>query len=224
MIAYIPARGGSKRIPKKNIKPLGEKPIIAHVIQTAQKLSFIDRVCVFTDDKEIQKVTSNYGAETGDLRVSELAGDFVGLMDLIKKDVFRFAGDADDLLLILPTAALVQKVHYEEAYHIYRKDSPDVLTSVTEYPISPLWAMMKGANNYWVPVYPEALNKRSKDLPKTCVDAGLFHFIKWKEIQKYKTLVVDKLMVYHIPSSIAVDVDTPEDWKRLELLFRTKEK
>jgi len=120
----------------------------------------------------------------------------------------------------LPTAALVQKFHYKEAFDIYKRHSPQVLMSSVAYPISPLWAMQQDSNGFWKPLHPEMIKKRSQDLPNTCTDAGLFYMMKWKEIQHYETLMVDRLLVYNVPSEIAADVDTPSDWQRLELLYK----
>jgi len=220
MIAYIPARGGSKRIPRKNIKLLAGKPIIAHVIETVKSLEFIEKVYVSTEDSEIQSIAEALGIETKELRKASLANDNASFMDLIRKDVPRFAENSKDLLFVLPTAALSKKKQYDEAYDIYKKHSPQILMSSVEYPISPLWAMTEGSNGYWKPLHPEAIKKKSQDLPLMCADAGLFYMMKWKEIQNYETLMVDRLLVYNVPSDIAVDVDTPSDWQRLELLYK----
>lgn len=224
MIAYIPARGGSKRIHRKNIKLLGGKPIIAHVIETAKSLDFIRKVCVSTDDLEIQNIAAEYGAETGNLRASELADDFVDCITLVKEDVPRFANETNDLLMILPTAALVQKRHYYNAYAIYQEKSPHILMSTIEYPISPLWAMVLDDNGFCKPVHPESLKMRSQDLPRTCVDAGLFYMMSKHRIHGDEGSVSEKVFAYNVPSDIAVDVDTPADWEQLEILYRLQKR
>ena len=215
MIAYIPARGGSKRIPRKNIKLLDGKPIIAHVIETVKTLDFIRKVCVSTDDKEIQGLARKYGAETGELRASELAGDFVDCRTLILKDAPRFTGNTKDLLMILPTAALVQKKHYYDAFGVYQEKSPQTLMSTIEYPISPLWAMVQDSNGFCKAVNPGFIKMRSQDLPRTCVDAGLFYMMKLEEIRNNENFIADKLLAYNVPPDIAVDVDTPSDWETI---------
>ena len=220
MIAYIPARGGSKRIPGKNIKLLGGKPVIAHVIETVKALDFIECVCVSTDSVEIQSVAKMYGAITGELRSGALAGDYVDFITLIRQDLPRFARNHDDILFVLPTAALVKKINYEEAFDIYKSRSPQVLMATITYPLSPLWALKEDSSGYWKSLYPEDIKKRSQDLPQFCVDAGLFYMMKWKEVQNYETVIADRLLTYNIPSEIAVDVDTPGDWKRLEALYK----
>jgi CMP-N-acetylneuraminic acid synthetase len=220
MIAYIPARGGSKRIPRKNIKLLVGRPVLARVIEVLKSLEFVEKVCVSTDDLEIQKIAIQSGAETGELRAKELSDDYVDFITLIGKDVPRFACDSEDILFALPTAALIQKKHYCEAFEIYKKSSPQLLMAVVDYLISPLWAMQQGTDGFWKPLHPEAIRKRSQDLPRTCTDAGLFHFMKWKVVKKFKTLMVDRLLAYHVSHDIAVDVDTLEDWVCLEKLYQ----
>jgi len=224
MIVYIPGRGGSKRIPKKNIKLLGGKPVIAHVIETAKSLDFVDAVFVSTDDTSIQKIATEWGAKTKDLRDEKLSEDHVDFISLIRGDVQRFVDDDEDLLFILPTAVLVEKKHYTEAYQIYRKSAPQLLMSTIDYPISPLWAMQKDSKGFWKALHPEAIKMRSQDLPQTCVDAGLFYMMKWKEVRKFDSFIVDKLLTYSIPREVAVDVDTPSDWKVLEELYTKKSK
>ncbi len=220
MIAYVPARGGSKRIPRKNIKLLGGKPIIAHVIETIKSLDFISNVCVSTDDIEIQDIAIKYGAETGALRIPKLADDFVDFITLVKEDVPRFANNTNDILMILPTAALVQKDLYYNAYAVYQEKSPHILMSTIEYPISPLWAMVQDNNGYCKAVHPEFIKMRSQDLPRTCVDAGLFYMMKLEEIRSADSLTAEKLLSYNVPPDIVVDVDTPSDWEQLEILYQ----
>ncbi len=220
MIAYIPARGGSKRVPRKNIKKLGGKPIVAHVIETAKSLDFIRKVCVSTDDTEIQDIVIKYGAETGALRASKLADDYVDCVTLIKEDVPRFVNDSEDFLMILPTAALVQVNHYYSAYALFKERTPHVLMSTVEYPISPFWAMVLDENGFCKPVHPESLKIRSQDLPRTCVDAGLFYMMSKNRIHNKEGPGHENVLAYNIPSDIAVDVDNPVDWEELEILFQ----
>ena len=224
MIAYIPARGGSKRIPRKNIKKLGGKPIVAHVIETVKSLDFITKVFVSTDDTEIQDIVIKYGAETGALRASKLADDYVDCVTLIKEDVPRFVNDSEDFLMILPTAALVQVNHYYAAYALFKERTPQVLMSTVGYPISPFWAMVLDENGFCKPVHPESLKIRSQDLPSTCVDAGLFYMMSKNRLHREEGLGHDNILAYIIPSDIAVDVDTPADWEQLEILYEKQKR
>ena len=148
MIAYIPARGGSKRIPQKNIKLLGGRPVLARIIEVLKSLEFVKKVCVSTDDLKIQEIAIQSGAETGELRAKELSDDYVNFITLIRKDVPRFAGDSEDILFALPTAALIQKKHYCEAFEIYKKSSPQLLMAAVDYPIGP--TMGNAARYRWL--------------------------------------------------------------------------
>jgi pseudaminic acid cytidylyltransferase len=222
MIAYIPARGGSKRIPRKNIKMLDGKPVIGHVIDIIKQLNFIAKICVSTDDPEIQNIAIKHGAATGALRKQELGGDFVGFINLLREDVARFAEADDDLLFVLPTAVLVRENHYREASQLFLRKRPEILMAAVEYPISPFWAMVSKGDEHWQPLHPEAITRRSQDLPKTCVDAGLFYIMQWKQVARYESLMADTLMVYRVPPEIAVDVDVPSDWDRLVLRYQTQ--
>jgi CMP-N-acetylneuraminic acid synthetase len=127
---------------------LGGRPVLARVIEVLKSLEFVEKVCVSTDDIEIQKKDIKSGAETGELRAKELSNDYVDFTILIGKDVARFAGDFTDILFTLPTAALVQKKHYCEAFDIYQQHSPQLLMATTGYPVSPLWAMQQDTDGY----------------------------------------------------------------------------
>lgn len=224
MFAYIPARGGSKRIPHKNIKQLGDKPIIAHVINALKKLDFIDAIYVSTDDPEIKEVAELYGAECHDLRSDELANDISGFIDLIHKDVPRYSklnGGDDEVLFVLATAALVPASVYQDAYKVYREHQPQILMSCEAYGTSPFWAMVEKSDGFWEPIFPNKVLTNSQDLPKTLVDAGLFYFFQLSSLMKYESVkIVDKLMPYLVEDAYLGDIDTPKDWQELELQYK----
>ena len=219
MFAYIPARGGSKRIPRKNIKELGGIPIIAHVIQTLKKLDFIERIYVSTDDDEILEISEHYGAICLDKREGELSDDYAGFIDLIKKDIPRFSKDSNsnDVLFVLATAALLPCEVYNEAYKKYVKESPQVLMSCETYDITPLWSMIKKDDGYWYPLHPDKVLVSSHDLPNALVDAGLFYFFNLSSIRHFNSLkLVDRLLPFVVSDKYKGDIDTPNDWDALE--------
>ncbi len=220
MIAYIPARGGSKRIHRKNIKKLDGKPIIAHVIENTRKLDFISKVCVSTDDIEIKDIAESFGAETLALRSLELSDDSSGFIDLIHKDIPRFSelnNHDKEILFVSATAALVTPFIFREAYSIYMKERPEVLMGCIEMPVTAFFAMVQKKDGYWKPLFPEKVFSNTQDLPKTLVDSGLFHFFNLGTMKNYKSLkLVDRLYAYQIDYWHTVDVDTPEDWSILE--------
>jgi len=223
MIAYIPARGGSKRIPYKNIKLLKNKPVIGHVIEKLKTLDFISNVCVSTDDPKIQDIAKSFGAMTLSIRSKELSNDAADLTDLYHHDIPRFseANNLDrEILLVLATAALVPIEIYYDAYSVYLKDKPELLMSCMEFPVSPFWMMTQKDDGYWKLMFPEKIKFNSQDLPKTLVDAGQFWFFNLDTIQKYDDLkLVDRLQPFTVDSRFCVDVDTEEDWNMLEMKY-----
>ena len=223
IFAYIPARGGSRRIPRKNIRLLDDTPVISHVIRTLRKLTFLQQIFVSTDDQEIADISESLGAKCLEFRRPELAGNDPGFIDLIRKDIPRYAranGDDDEVLFVLATAALVSTETFNDAYEKYCADAPDVLMSCEEFHMSPFWAMTKKPDGYWHPIFPEKVMVASSDLPTTLIDAGLFYFFRLETMERYKSLkLTDRLLAYVVPEEEACDVDTENDWRRLEEKF-----
>jgi pseudaminic acid cytidylyltransferase len=233
IIAYIPARGGSKRIPKKNIKLLGGKPSLTHVIEVLRRLDFLEGVCVSTDSPEISSVAIKAGATVLGLRDTALADDHVTLQELFNKDAerylryFNISLDEASVLMTIPTAALVTPDVYRHAYECYLKEKPSMLLSTVGYPISPYWALSKTKDGKWSPLFPEKLLIRSQDLPETQVDACLFYFLNYKKMVNHKTAWMEKnngLVCFPVADIMAVDVDTPKDWSELETKYKEKNK
>jgi len=218
VFAYIPARGGSKRVPGKNIRLLDGKPVIAHVIQCLRSLEFLSAVYVSTDDVEIAAVAESVGARTLALRTPALSNDTAGFMDLIRCDLPRYIsaenGDVE-VLFALATAALVPAAIYRDAYAIWQRASPDILMSCET--AFPWWAMTQKADGYWVPIFPEKTRINSQDLPPSLIDAGLFYFFRQPVIASFETVKeADRLLPFIVPDRYLGDIDTPEDWLLLE--------
>ncbi len=221
MFAYIPARGGSKRIPGKNVRMLGGKPIIAHVIETLRSLDFISAVHVSTDDAEIKAVAERHGAVCLDLRAPGLSDDSAGFIDLIRDDVPRFVaahGGDTEVLFALATAALVPASLLCEAHAVYRKERPDVLMSCE--PASPWWDMIRKEDGFWWPLYPDKVLINSQDLPLAMVDAGLFYFFDQPTVTRFESVkLVPRLRAFEVPSCFSGDIDTLDDWDLLEYKY-----
>lgn len=223
MFAYIPARGGSKRVPRKNIKALGGKPVLGHTIEQLLKTGGVSGVYVSTEDDEIRRVAEEYGAQCLGPRAPELADDATGFIDLIHGDVPRYAEAAGDreVMFVLATAALVPARVYGAAVETFHRDRPNVLMSCTHYPVSPLWAMIQKPDGFWTPIMPQYCFTASKDLPQTLVDAGLFYLFDLDVMLRSSSLkVVDRLQAVTVEERYSVDVDWPEDWDMLERKFR----
>ena len=219
MIAYIPARLGSKRIPEKNIKLLKGKPIITYVIETLKKLDFISEVHVSTDSIKIQGIAETAGAKVSELRDKSLSDDKTGFMDLISEDIPRYFNENDrkDVLFVLATAAIVPVQTYKDAYLIWKKKNPNILMSCKEYEKSPYWALAPDSNGFLKPLFKEMVYINSQDLPKAYTDAGLFYYFNLERMSGYDShKVVDELLPYLITEEWALDIDTMDDWNRLD--------
>ena len=223
MFAYIPARGGSKRILGKNIKNLGGSPILTRVIKELKTLNFLSEVYVSTDDENIRDIAEQSGAVSLDPRAPSLSNDQAGFIDLMHHDLDRFANDNGgerEVLFVLATAALVPADIYTEAHNVYRKKEPDILMSCESFNSPPWWALTPDPDGNWKPAFPEWILTNSQDLPPTVTDAGLFYFLnidRMKHFDSHKT--VDRLEAFTVPHQYSVDVDTVDDWEILEKKF-----
>lgn len=223
MFAYIPARGGSKRIPRKNIRPLGGKPIIGHVIETLRELDFISRVHVSTDDPEIAAVAEDHGAVCLELRDDSLAGDGPGFTDLMRRDIPRFvaANDGDqEVLFALATAALVPADIYRRAHARFQETGPELLMACEHFNSPPHWALLSKPDGYLTPLFPDKVRINSQDLPEAMTDAGLFYLFQLDSVTPYDCHKdLQRLLPFLVADDYCVDVDRPEDWDLLEYKF-----
>lgn len=225
VVAYIPARGGSKRVPRKNVRPIGGRPALAHVVKALRPLEFLCGVCVSTDDPEIAVIASERGATVLALRQPTLADDRADMADLLRADVPRYlehlkiAPDEGHVLFVMPTAVLLPGDLFRRAYERYRDTRANILVATVTYPITPFWALQQTPNGSWQPLFKERLSQRSQDLPKTCVDASLFYLLNYTVMRAHSGhwLGVEQGVVpFDVPEELAVDVDTEEDWAELE--------
>lgn len=223
MIAYIPARGGSKRIPQKNIRPLGGLPVLGHVLQTLVKLDTLSRIFVSTDDPEIAVVAEKCGGIWLGPRPADLSDDKTGFIDLMHLDVPRHcdaAGGDREVLFVLATAALVPLRVYKSAQETWARCRPDILMSVLPYAKSPYWALVPSAVGYLRPLFPKMVRVNSQDLPPAYTDAGLFYIFDVDVMQRFESHKdVDRLQPFVIEKSYAIDVDSEDDWAALEERF-----
>ncbi len=227
MFAYIPARGGSKRIPRKNVKLLGDKELILHVIDNLSKVDGLKGIAVSTDDQEIMEIVSTRtNVTTLGLRDKSTATDQSSFADLIKYDLPRFAkhfNDAD-ILFTTATAALVSPKYYNEAISLFESNPTGLTLSVGSYNVSPYLAMIQQENNTLTPLFPDKYMLPTKDLPKSCFDCGCFYLFNastFMELNCDKLIDLPHIHPVILPQSVAIDLDTPEDWKQLEKSYES---
>ena len=218
LLAVIPARGGSKRIPHKNIKDFLGK--------AAKESGIFTDIIVSTDDEAIASVAREYGASVPFLRDALLSNDFTGTGPVASDAYLKMKAqgkDYDAICTIYATAPLLTAKHLKEAYEIFNKDHVDYLFSCCEFPFPFQRGFYKTEAGAPDPVMPECIPMRSQDLPKAYQDAGQFYF---KSIEytlyegldeaerakrdPYKDFVC---RLYEMPRYRVIDIDTPEDWE-----------
>ncbi len=216
-IAIIPARGGSKRIPKKNIKDFFGKPLIAYSIQTALKSELFEKVVVSTDDDKIEKIAKEYGAEVLK-RPKELADDFTGTGDVTKHALSVYKG-YEFACTIYATAPMLDEKYLKEGLAKLQNSDATNAFSVTSMPF-PIQRTFKIVDERCVMFTPEHYMTRSQDLEEAYQDAGQFYWervgIESKEIMFGK----DSIPVI-LPRHLVQDIDTLEDWERAEMMYRS---
>lgn len=222
VIAIIPARGGSKRIPKKNIKLFAGKPIISYSIKVAQETRLFDRIIVSTDSEEIAEVAKTCGAEAPFIRPAELADDFTGDVPVIIH-VLTWLQEHDRLpeyfCYIYATAPFVQSRYIIEGFNLLKKRNAITAFSVTTFPY-PIFRALKIDDDGCVEMFwPEHENSRSNDLPEAYHDAGHFYWGNTKRFLTEKKIFSSDSVPVILPRYLVQDIDTPEDWETAEKMY-----
>lgn len=222
-VAIIPARGGSKRIPRKNIKLFCGKPMLAWPIETAKASSLFDHIIVSTDDDEIAEVARQFGAEAPFRRPAELADDHavtrVVMIHAIK-EVISLYGKPDYVCCIYPTAPLMDSTNLVEAYDLLVRSGRDFAFSVAHF-ASPIQRALKLTPQGGVTMFNEQYRKtRSQDLEQAYHDAGQFYWGRTQAFLDDLPTYSDHSAPYFLPAYRVCDIDTLEDWQMAEFLFQ----
>lgn len=219
MFAYIPARIGSKRIPRKNIRELFDKPVINHVIENLSKVSGLKGIAVSTDSEEIVEIVKGYSnVETLSLREATLSDDDATFMDLVKADVPRFCEHfaSSAVLFVLPTAALIPTAYFQQAIEFFQQQPTGLVMSVKAIDNRALLALQQGENGL-TPLFPENYNLPTKALPQLFDDAGGFYGFDTTYIDGLDMFIeLSPIIPVVLPDDIAIDVDEEADWQKLE--------
>ena len=222
-IAVIPARGGSKRIPRKNIRPFLGKPIIAYPIDAARASGLFEHVIVSTDDEEIAEVARQHGAETPFLRPAEISDDRTATAPVIAHAIrwFEERGETIDYACaIYATAPFVDAAILRHGFDIIRKAGTDYAFSVTSFPAPIMRAFRIGTNGRLEAYFPKDLEKHSQHFAEAYHDAGQFY---WGRPRAFAGTAAERLAATApiiLPRHRVQDIDTEEDWLRAEYLYR----
>ena len=218
-LCIIPARGGSKRIPRKNIKNFLGKPIIAYSIEAAQKSGLFQEVMVSTDDEEIAEIAKEHGAKVPFFRSKENAGDFATTVDVLIEVIdsyIKIGQKFDTICCIYPTAPFTTVRKLEKAFKKLEEENLNAVFPVIPFSY-PIQRALKIENKKITLFYPEFEDSRSQDLEKAYHDSGQFYFIKTDNLLKNKSIFSANTGGIIISEMEAQDIDTETDWKIAEI-------
>ena len=226
-VAIIPARGGSKRIPRKNIKDFHGKPMIARSIEAALQSGCFERVIVSTDDEEIAEVALHFGAEIPFMRPEELSGDIVATIPVIKHAIQWLEENQvvpERVCCIYATAPFISVDSLKSGLTLIQQQKADYVFSATSYAF-PIQRAIKLQQNGAVQMFsPEHFNTRSQDLEEAYHDAGQFYWGASDAWLQEKPIFSSESYPVLLSKHLVQDIDTPEDWLRAELMFKAMKK
>lgn len=217
VVAIITARGGSKRIPRKNIKEFMGKPMLVYAIQAAQNSGIFDEIMVSTDDNEIAQISEKFGAVVPFMRSEKTANDFATTADVLNEvlDEYKTRGKIfDELCCIYPCVPFLTGEVLKNAYKIFVDSKTDRLMPVVKYSFPIQRAQRINENEFLEYREPENASKRSQDLEPMYHDVGMFYFYKADK------LLSSKIVAYEMDESCIQDIDTLDDWKMAELKYK----
>jgi len=223
-VAIIPARGGSKRIPRKNIKYFCGKPIIAYSIQAAKASNLFDHIVVSTDDDEIAKVAIQHGAEAPFRRPTELSDDHATTRPVVAHAIRWFQenrGPIDFVCCIYATAPFLQPRYLREGLDLLQSDPrADFALSVTSYAFPILRSLKRNSDGTIAMNWAEYELTRSQDLPEAWHDAGQFYWGRPQSFLNGRGTFSARSHPVILPRYLVQDIDTAEDWEMAERIFR----
>ena len=225
-IAIITARGGSRRIPRKNIKDFLGKPIIAYSIEAAIDSGIFGKVMVSTDDEEIKEIALRYGAEVPFLRSNETSGDFATTADVLKEVLSRYKDEGIGFkyaCCLYPTTPFVTETKLREACRLLLSGGYDCVMPVTPFSFPVFRGMiMKDSRLYYT--WPDFSKRRSQDLETLYHDCGQFYVFRVKHFMETGELVTENTGAMVVPETEVQDIDYEPDWDIAEMKYTLMKK
>lgn len=222
-IAIITARGGSKRIPGKNIKDFCGKPIISYSIQAALESNIFDEVMVTTDSNEIAQIASQYGAKVPFLRSERTSNDFATTSDVLVEvlEEYEKRGEVfETACCIYPTAPFVTARHLVEAQRILKESNADIVMPMVAFSYPPQRGLLKKSDGSVAMISPQYINTRSQDLEPIYHDCGQYYFFSVSQFRQNQNIMRGKIFPIIISELEMQDIDNETDWKLAELKYR----
>lgn len=222
-LAVIPARGGSKRIPVKNIKEFAGKPLIAYSIQAAKSSGLFEKIIVSTDSEQVAEIARHYGAEVPFLRPAELSDDIVGTRP-VTNHAIQYCIDnffkPDFSCCIYATAPFLQSEYLQQGLkELEARPDKSFAFSVTSFPF-PIQRAISIDDKGIKPMFADQIRKRSQDLEEAYHDAGQFYWGRTDDYLTNKGIFSEHSLPVILPRHLVQDIDTPEDWHRAELMYQ----
>ena len=223
LIAIITARGGSKRIPRKNIKNFMGKPMLAYAIEAALKSKIFDEIMVSTDDREIAEISIKYGAKVPFLRSERTSNDYATTVDVLTEVITEYkklGKTFDEICCVYPCVPFLTGDILKAAYLKFSAKDADSLIPVVKYSFPIQRALIQDSDGYIKYREPEYSKTRSQDLTETYHDVGMFYFAKTKKILEKQNLFCKKSVFYEMQESQIQDIDNESDWKMAEIKYK----
>ncbi|MFW8600413.1 cytidylyltransferase domain-containing protein [Desulfobacterota bacterium M19] len=224
ILGLIPAKGSSTRLPRKNIMPLGGKPLISWAGEALKNSGICDRIVVSTEDKEVASVARDEGLEVPFLRPAKLAVDPAGVVDVALHCLatLRHLGDTYDTLIItLPTCPFRTAQDIRNAYNLFRERNANFLMGVSSFDHTPFAAMQlqDGTVKPWFPNY---FGRKSQEMPAAYRPNGALNILAIKEFEEARSYFETPLYAYIMPWPRGIDIDTPDDLTMAEAVLASK--
>lgn len=225
ILIIIPARGGSKGIPRKNIKPLNGRPLIYYAIDTARAITSDENICVSTDDLEIKSVVENYGLRVPFLRPDELSTDTVGTYEVLLHalDYYEKQGKHYNIVLLLQTTSPFRTAEQvKEALALYDRSQADMVVSVKECPANPYYNVFEENSDGFLHVCKGNGNIfRRQDAPKVYEYNGAIYIMDAEKLKTTHMHKMQKRVKYIMDAQSSFDLDTMQDWEMAEIILST---
>jgi N-acylneuraminate cytidylyltransferase len=224
MIAVIPARGGSKRIPGKNLRPLAGTPLIAYTVAAACDSGLFDQVVVSTDSPEIAEIARYYGAEVPFLRDAQLSGDFTPVSEATADALCRVDPDGEkfqSVAQLMANCPLRTASDVRASYEQFRESRAESQISVVRYGWqNPWWALCRNDQYKIAPLFPEQMSMRSQDQAELFCPTGAVWWARAETLRRSRTFHLENRTGWELPWERGIDIDTFQDWTLAEVLVK----
>lgn len=221
--AIITARGGSKRVPGKNIRSFCGKPIIVYSIEAALESGVFEEVMVSTDSEEIARISREYGAAVPFMRSSATSDDYAGTTDVLNEVIgmYKERGiEFDEFCCIYPTAPFVTVGKLQDSYRLLQDKNVFNVVPMVPFSFPPQRGMRRKEDGFLEPVDAVGINARSQDLPTIYHDCGQFYWVKTREYIRNQDILGNHTMPFLVPETEVQDIDNETDWALAEMKYR----